>query len=125
MSLSLACFWQPWGALSLLESTQLLCAFGCPHSLVNPILTFPLFYFSNEFSRMVAGEYLKFFVFTGMSLDQALRSELTVCTCVCVWWPPEWGPNRLCPLQPHRDLQEQADPMTAIWRSSYLLNRGG
>ncbi|NXP41312.1 PSD1 protein, partial [Leiothrix lutea] len=31
---------------------------------------------SNEFSRMVAGEYLKFFVFTGMSLDQALRSFL-------------------------------------------------
>ncbi|XP_027555998.1 PH and SEC7 domain-containing protein 1 isoform X5 [Neopelma chrysocephalum] len=30
----------------------------------------------NEFSRMVAGEYLKFFVFTGMSLDQALRSFL-------------------------------------------------
>ncbi|NWS13269.1 PSD1 protein, partial [Pachyramphus minor] len=28
---------------------------------------------NNEFSRMVAGEYLKFFVFTGMSLDQALR----------------------------------------------------
>uniref|UniRef100_A0A8C3R5U1 SEC7 domain-containing protein n=1 Tax=Cyanoderma ruficeps TaxID=181631 RepID=A0A8C3R5U1_9PASS len=25
---------------------------------------------NNEFSRMVAGEYLKFFVFTGMSLDQ-------------------------------------------------------
>lgn len=43
-----------------------------------------LFYFSNEFSKMVAGEYLKFFVFTGMSLDQALRSELSVCTCVCV-----------------------------------------
>lgn len=84
MSLSLACFLQPWGALSLLESTQLLCAFCCPHSLVNAILTLPLFYFSNEFSRMVAGEYLKFFVFTGMSLDQALRSELSVCTCVCV-----------------------------------------
>lgn len=83
MSLSLACFLQPWGALSLLESTQLLCAFCCPHSLVNAILTLPLFYFSNEFSRMVAGEYLKFFVFTGMSLDQALRSELSVCTCVC------------------------------------------
>uniref|UniRef100_A0A8C0HRT2 Pleckstrin and Sec7 domain containing n=1 Tax=Buteo japonicus TaxID=224669 RepID=A0A8C0HRT2_9AVES len=31
---------------------------------------------NNEFSRMVAGEYLKFFVFTGMSLDQALRSFL-------------------------------------------------
>ncbi|KAM6330136.1 PH and SEC7 domain-containing protein 1 [Podargus strigoides] len=28
---------------------------------------------NNEFSKMVAGEYLKFFVFTGMSLDQALR----------------------------------------------------
>lgn len=45
---------------------------------------FPLFYFSNEFSKMVAGEYLKFFVFTGMSLDQALRSELSACMCVCV-----------------------------------------
>lgn len=33
---------------------------------------------------MVAGEYLKFFVFTGMSLDQALRSELSACMCVCV-----------------------------------------
>ncbi|NXK38486.1 PSD1 protein, partial [Piprites chloris] len=31
---------------------------------------------NNEFSRLVAGEYLKFFVFTGMSLDQALRSFL-------------------------------------------------
>ncbi|NXY27747.1 PSD1 protein, partial [Pomatorhinus ruficollis] len=31
---------------------------------------------NNEFSRMVAGEYLKFFVFTGMSLDQALRCFL-------------------------------------------------
>lgn len=49
----------------------------------------PLFYFSNEFSKMVAGEYLKFFVFTGMSLDQALRSELSACTCVRVWWPPK------------------------------------
>nr|XP_034993409.1 PH and SEC7 domain-containing protein 1 [Zootoca vivipara] len=30
----------------------------------------------NDFSKMVAGEYLKFFEFTGMSLDQALRSFL-------------------------------------------------
>ncbi|XP_029466553.1 PH and SEC7 domain-containing protein 1 [Rhinatrema bivittatum] len=30
----------------------------------------------NEFSKMVAEEYLKFFVFTGMSLDQALRTFL-------------------------------------------------
>ncbi|XP_063291092.1 PH and SEC7 domain-containing protein 1 isoform X1 [Pelobates fuscus] len=30
----------------------------------------------NEFSKMVAEEYLKFFVFTGMSLDQALRMFL-------------------------------------------------
>lgn len=80
--LSLACPLQPWRAPSFLESTQPLCAFGCPHSLVDPILILPLFYFSNEFSRMVAGEYLKFFVFTGMSLDQALRSVLSVCTCV-------------------------------------------
>ncbi|XP_075389864.1 PH and SEC7 domain-containing protein 1 isoform X2 [Tenrec ecaudatus] len=28
---------------------------------------------NNDFSRLVAGEYLKFFVFTGMTLDQALR----------------------------------------------------
>uniref|UniRef100_A0A4X2JR32 Pleckstrin and Sec7 domain containing n=1 Tax=Vombatus ursinus TaxID=29139 RepID=A0A4X2JR32_VOMUR len=28
---------------------------------------------NNDFSKLVAGEYLKFFVFTGMSLDQALR----------------------------------------------------
>ncbi|KAL8186624.1 UNVERIFIED_CONTAM: hypothetical protein K2H54_001450 [Gekko kuhli] len=27
---------------------------------------------NNDFSKMVAGEYLKFFEFTGMSLDQAL-----------------------------------------------------
>ncbi|XP_019492019.1 PREDICTED: PH and SEC7 domain-containing protein 1 isoform X4 [Hipposideros armiger] len=27
----------------------------------------------NDFSKLVAGEYLKFFVFTGMTLDQALR----------------------------------------------------
>ncbi|XP_025028275.1 PH and SEC7 domain-containing protein 1 [Python bivittatus] len=32
--------------------------------------------YSNDFSKMVAGEYLKFFEFTGMSLDQALRSFL-------------------------------------------------
>ncbi|KAM4703486.1 PH and SEC7 domain-containing protein 1 [Rhinophrynus dorsalis] len=31
---------------------------------------------NNEFSKMVAEEYLKFFVFTGMSLDQALRMFL-------------------------------------------------
>nr|XP_033799682.1 PH and SEC7 domain-containing protein 1-like isoform X2 [Geotrypetes seraphini] len=30
----------------------------------------------NEFSKMVAEEYLKFFVFSGMSLDQALRTFL-------------------------------------------------
>ncbi|XP_044276114.1 PH and SEC7 domain-containing protein 1 [Varanus komodoensis] len=30
----------------------------------------------NDFSKMVAGEYLKFFEFTGMTLDQALRSFL-------------------------------------------------
>nr|XP_056705479.1 PH and SEC7 domain-containing protein 1 [Euleptes europaea] len=30
----------------------------------------------NDFSKMVAGEYLKFFEFTGLSLDQALRSFL-------------------------------------------------
>ncbi|XP_008843867.1 PH and SEC7 domain-containing protein 1 isoform X2 [Nannospalax galili] len=28
---------------------------------------------NNDFSKLVAGEYLKFFVFTGMALDQALR----------------------------------------------------
>lgn len=120
MSLSLARFLQPWGAPTLLESTQPLCAFGCPHSLVDFILTLPLFHFSNEFSRMVAGEYLKFFVFTGMSLDQALRSELGVCI-----WVREVATRvesqQTVPsaaLQPHRDLQEQADPMTATWRSS-------
>lgn len=32
----------------------------------------PLF-FSNEFSQMVASEYLSFFDFTGLSLDRALR----------------------------------------------------
>ncbi|MEE6488404.1 hypothetical protein FKM82_015221 [Ascaphus truei] len=31
---------------------------------------------NNEFSKMVAEEYLKFFVFTGMTLDQALRTFL-------------------------------------------------
>ncbi|XP_077207237.1 PH and SEC7 domain-containing protein 1 isoform X2 [Paroedura picta] len=31
---------------------------------------------NNDFSKMVAGEYLKFFVFAGMDLDQALRSFL-------------------------------------------------
>lgn len=61
----------------------------------------PIFYFSNEFSRMVAGEYLKFFVFTGMSLDQALRSELSACIYVHVRWPPKRGPSRLCHLQLH------------------------
>lgn len=67
---------------------------------------------------MVAGEYLKFFVFTGMSLDQALRSGLSVCACVHVWWPPQWGPSRLCPPQSHRDLQEQGDPVIPTWGSS-------
>lgn len=33
---------------------------------------------SNEFSRMVAEEYLSFFNFTGLGLDQALRWEHTV-----------------------------------------------
>lgn len=37
-----------------------------------PVIYFFLIY-SNEFSKMVAEEYLKFFVFTGMTLDQALR----------------------------------------------------
>lgn len=47
-------------------------------------LSLPPLHFSNEFSRMVAGEYLKFFVFTGMSLDQALRSgRLRVDVCMC------------------------------------------
>lgn len=32
---------------------------------------------SNDFSKLVAGEYLKFFVFTGMTLDQALRWVLS------------------------------------------------
>uniref|UniRef100_A0A8C6XYE7 Pleckstrin and Sec7 domain containing n=1 Tax=Naja naja TaxID=35670 RepID=A0A8C6XYE7_NAJNA len=31
---------------------------------------------NNDFSKTVAGEYLKFFEFTGMTLDQALRSFL-------------------------------------------------
>lgn len=49
---------------------------------------------------MVAGEYLKFFVFTGMSLDQALRSELRA--RVHVWWPPKWVPadHTLCSSAP-------------------------
>lgn len=29
--------------------------------------------FSNEFSKLVAEEYLKFFDFTGLSLDRSLR----------------------------------------------------
>ena len=29
---------------------------------------------SNEFSRLVAGEYLSFFDFSGLTLDRALRS---------------------------------------------------
>lgn len=55
---------------------------------------------------MVAGEYLKFFVFTGMSLDQALRSELSVCTCVHVA-ATRVGSQKTMPsaaLQTHRDL---------------------
>ena len=32
-----------------------------------------LFSYSNEFSKLVAEEYLKFFDFTGMTLDQSLR----------------------------------------------------
>uniref|UniRef100_A0A8C6AAV0 SEC7 domain-containing protein n=1 Tax=Marmota marmota marmota TaxID=9994 RepID=A0A8C6AAV0_MARMA len=32
---------------------------------------------NNDFSKLVAGEYLKFFVFTGMTLDQALRWVLS------------------------------------------------
>lgn len=34
-----------------------------------------LFCYSNEFSRLVAEEYLKFFDFTGMTLDQSLRYD--------------------------------------------------
>lgn len=32
-----------------------------------------LFLYSNDFSRMVAAEYLGYFNFTGQTLDQALR----------------------------------------------------
>lgn len=56
---------------------------------------------------MVAGEYLKFFVFTGMSLDQALRSELSACMCVCVCGDhPVRSQHVPCPLHSHRDLQK-------------------
>ena len=34
-----------------------------------------LFSYSNEFSKLVAEEYLKFFDFTGMTLDQSLRYD--------------------------------------------------
>lgn len=37
----------------------------------------PLFPCSNEFSKLVAEEYLKFFDFTGMTLDQSLRYDET------------------------------------------------
>ena len=33
------------------------------------------FSYSNEFSKLVAEEYLKFFDFTGMTLDQSLRYD--------------------------------------------------
>uniref|UniRef100_A0A452QWE1 SEC7 domain-containing protein n=1 Tax=Ursus americanus TaxID=9643 RepID=A0A452QWE1_URSAM len=36
---------------------------------------------NNDFSKLVAGEYLKFFVFTGMTLDQALRWVLSGAHC--------------------------------------------
>lgn len=32
-----------------------------------------IFNYSNEFSKMVAEEYLRFFDFTGLTLDKALR----------------------------------------------------
>lgn len=32
-----------------------------------------LFHYSNEFSKLVAEEYLSFFDFTGLTLDKALR----------------------------------------------------
>lgn len=38
---------------------------------------------SNDFSRMVAEEYLSFFNFTGLSLDQALRWD--ACTARVIW----------------------------------------
>lgn len=60
---------------------------NAPRSLGNPIWPldpFPLRLHlsicpahSNDFSKLVAGEYLKFFVFTGMTLDQALRWVLS------------------------------------------------
>jgi len=76
---------------------------------------------------MVAGEYLKFFVFTGMSLDQALRSELSPRTCVrvvvtqagCYQTMPSAAPH------PQRGPQEQADPGGPTGNPNYLLHGGG
>lgn len=80
-------------------------------------LSLPIFSFSNEFSKMVAGEYLKFFVFTGMSLDQALRSD-SLSAAMCMHHGRLNGSQQIVPFaapHPHRDLQEQADP-TALGR---------
>lgn len=60
---------------------------------------------------MVAGEYLKFFVFTGMSLDQALRSD-SLSAAMCMRHGHLNESQQIMPsaaAHPHRDLQEQAD----------------
>lgn len=40
---------------------------------------------SNEFSRLVAGEYLSFFDFSGLTLDRALRS-VVLGRGISSWW---------------------------------------
>lgn len=51
-----------------------------PHVTVSPLLSviLHLCVCSNDFSRMVAEEYLSFFNFTGLGIDQALRWEHNV-----------------------------------------------
>lgn len=48
-----------------------MCPLFCCALLLTDALCSPD---SNEFSRLVAGEYLSFFDFSGLTLDRALRS---------------------------------------------------
>lgn len=43
------------------------------------------FLVSNEFSRLVAGEYLSFFDFSGLTLDRALRSVGLGWDSIYIW----------------------------------------
>lgn len=67
-------FYGHWSVLCFLSLLPMLFFYCC----ISPYDILYLFVYSNDFSRMVAEEYLSFFNFTGLVIDQALRWEHTV-----------------------------------------------